>query len=123
MDKIVVVIAAALLIGFIAWWFFGKRETSSLEATVRSDAQEVEVVVSGGYAPNTVVLQQGLPARVVFKRTDPSGCFNEVVFPELGIREELPVGERFPIAIDTAQPGEYQYSCGMNMFHGKVVVR
>lgn len=123
MDKLLVLIVAALLIGFIVWWFFAKRETSETEAVAEGEYQEVKIVVHGGYTPNTVVLQQGVPAHIVFHRKDPSGCFNEVVFPDFGIREDLPVNERFPIAIDTSQPGEYQYSCGMNMFHGKVVVK
>ena len=88
-----------------------------------SNKQEVEVTVNGGYTPNTVALQQGVPAQVVFDRKDPSGCFNEVVFPDFGIHEELPVNEKFAIDIDTTKPGEYQYSCGMNMFHGKVVIK
>ena len=52
-----------------------------------------------------------------------SGCFNEVVFPDFGIHETLPVDEPYPIEIDTSKPGEYQYACGMNMFHGKVVIK
>lgn len=124
MDKVVVVVGASLLIGFIMWWFFGKRNTSEMEANMTSnDQQEVEVVVNGGYVPNTVVLKQGVPAKVVFNRKDPSGCFEQVVFPDFGISEHLPVNEEFPIEIDTSKPGEYQYACGMNMFFGKVIVK
>ena len=124
MDKVVVVVGASLLIGFIMWWFFGKRNTSEMEANMTSnDQQEVEVVVNGGYVPNTVVLKQGVPAKVVFNRKDPSGCFEQVVFPDFGISEHLPINEEFPIEIDTSKPGEYQYACGMNMFFGKVIVK
>lgn len=88
-----------------------------------NNQQEVEVVVNGGYVPNTVVLKQGIPAKVVFNRKDPSGCFEQVVFPDFGISQHLPVNKEFPIEIDTSKPGEYQYACGMNMFFGKVVVK
>jgi len=76
MDKLIVIIGAILLIGFIIWWFFGKRKISEAEANMtENNKQEVEVVVSGGYTPSTVVLQQGIPASIVFNRKDPSGCF------------------------------------------------
>lgn len=124
MENIITLIGAVLLIGFIIWWFFGKHKQTESEATMSDNKkQEVEVTVNGGYTPNTVVLKQGVPASVVFDRKDPSGCFSHVVFPDFGINEELPVGEKFAIGIDTSKAGEYQYACGMNMFHGKVVIK
>lgn len=123
MENLLVIISAALLIGLIVWWFFGKRKISETEAIMSGSKQKVEVVVNGGYTPNTVVLKQGVPAELVFDRKDPSGCFSHVVFPDFGINEELPVGEQHTIAIDTSKTGEYKYACGMNMFHGKVVIK
>ena len=124
MEKLLVLVAAALLIGFIVWWFFGKKDSQETEATItESNKQEVEVTVNGGYVPNTIVLKQGVPAQVVFDRKDPSGCFNEVVFPDFGIHQSLPVNEKFAIDIDTSNPGEFSYACGMNMFHGKVIIK
>ena len=124
MEKLFVLIGSTLLIGFILWWFFGKRQSSETEAVMsENNKQKVEVVVSGGYTPNTVVLKQGVPANIVFDRKDPSGCFSHVTFPDFGINEELPVGEQHAIEIDTSKAGQYQYSCGMNMFHGKVIIK
>lgn len=123
MDNLLVIIGSIALIVFIGWWFFGKRRTDQVEATRVGDRQQVEVVVNGGYAPDTVVLKQGEPASIVFDRRDPSGCFSHVVFPDFGINEELPVGQAHSIEIDTSKAGEYQYACGMNMFHGKVIVK
>lgn len=123
MDKFIVTVGAALLITFIVWWFFGKRQHNEVAAGASQSGQSVTVTVNGGYAPDTVVLQQGVPAQIIFERKDPSGCFSHVVFPDFGINEALPVGEKHPIDIDTSQPGEYTYACGMNMFHGKVVIK
>ncbi len=124
MDKILLLIGAISLIGFIIWWFFGKSSNKQTVAVATSaDHQEVEVLVNGGYTPNTVVLQQGTPATIVFERKDPSGCFNEVVFPDFGIHETLPVRKKHAVNIDTATKGEFRYSCGMNMFHGKVIIK
>ncbi|MDQ5957065.1 MAG: hypothetical protein QG614_36 [Patescibacteria group bacterium] len=123
MDKIIILIIALLLIGFIMWWFFSKRKTDAIEAKIKNNTQEVEIVVSGGYTPNIVVLQKDIPAKIIFNRKDTSNCFNEVVFPDFGIKEQLPINEAFPIEIDTKNAGEYQYSCGMNMFHGKIIIK
>lgn len=123
MDTIIVSISAALLIGFIIWWFFGKRTATEVEATMSNEKQEVAVEVNGGYLPNTVVLKQGVPASIVFNRKDPSSCFAQVTFPDFGISEDLPINEEYSIDIDTSKPGEYQYACGMNMFHGKVIIK
>ena len=123
MDKILVIIGAGLLIGFIAWWFFGKRSHTETEATQSDNRQEVEVTVNGGYLPNTIVLKKDVPATINFNRKDPSGCFEQVVFPDFGISENLPVNQIYPIEIDTSKPGEYKYACGMNMFFGKVVIK
>lgn len=123
MDKIAVAIGAILLIGLVVWWFFGWRKAKAVVATLTDNKQQVRVTVSGGYTPNTVVLQRGVPAQIVFDRQDPSGCFSQVVFPDFGISRELPMGQQHAIDIDTSQPGEYPYACGMNMFHGKVIIK
>lgn len=123
MENILVIIGAALLIGLIVWWFFGKHETGETNATISNNKQEIEVVVNGGYTPNTVALKQGIPASIIFNRKDPSSCFSHVVFPDFGINEELPVDKEHVVAIDTSKPGEYKYACGMNMLHGRVVIK
>ncbi len=123
MEKISVLIGATLLIVFIAWWFFGKRNNKVTEATTSKSKQKVKVTVNGGYIPSTVVLQQGVPASIIFDRRDPSGCFNEVVLPDFGVHQILPVNEKLTVDIDTSKSGEYSYSCGMNMFHGKIVIK
>lgn len=122
MNEIFILIGATVLVGAILWWFFAKHPQSEATATVTGDSQEVTVTVDGGYTPQTVVLKQGIPAQIVFDRKDPSNCFSEVVFPDFGINETLPVNTPHTVNIDTSAPGEYTYACGMNMFHGKVVI-
>ena len=124
MTKILVLIVAILLIGFILWWFFGKHQESVSEAqTENNKQQQVKVIVDGGYQPQTVILKKNIPAQVIFHRQDPSSCLERVVFPDLGIDEFLPEKKDQIIAIDTSHTGEYDYACGMNMFHGKVIVK
>lgn len=123
MIKIIVLIVGLALIGFIAWWFFGKHEVATGTATVTDDIQSIDVNVKGGYDPETVVLKQGVPAVLNFTRQDPSSCLDRVVFPDFGINRELPKGEEQVIKIDTSKAGEYQWACGMDMFHGKLIIK
>src|SRR6266496_2173876 len=122
MDIIVITIAL-LLIGFILWWFFGNHASEAAAASVQGDHQTVEIKVDGGYVHNVVTLKQGVPAKLVFNRKDPSACLEEVVFPDFGIHEKLPVNALHEIPLDTSKSGEYKYACGMNMFFGKVIIK
>ncbi|WP_125573976.1 cupredoxin domain-containing protein [Levilactobacillus huananensis] len=123
MTKLIILGFALFLIGFIAWWFFGNHDTAAVDAAVTETSQDVGVEVSGGYSPSTVVLKQGLPATLTFNRKDSSSCLEQVVFPDFGINEFLPQNKAYAIPIDTSKPGEYEYACGMNMFHGKVIIK
>ncbi|GAF39374.1 cupredoxin family domain protein [Agrilactobacillus composti DSM 18527 = JCM 14202] len=123
MTQIMVLIGAVGLIGFIVWWFFGKHTTATTTAKVQNATQAAEVVVSGGYSPETVVLKQGVPAELTFLRKDPSTCLDHVVFPDMGINDFLPQDQAHTIAIDTTKPGNYEFACGMNMFHGQLIIK
>lgn len=123
MDNVIVIATSALLTGFILWWFFASRHTEAVAAAVDQGQQTVEIRVDGGYTPNTVTLKQGVPAKLIFNRKDPSACLEEVVFPDFGIHEKLPINQTHEIKLDTSKAGEYKYACGMNMFFGKVVVK
>ncbi|KRL52423.1 cupredoxin domain-containing protein [Lacticaseibacillus manihotivorans] len=122
MSQIIVLIVGIALIGFIIWWFFGKHAVATESAKVENQQQTVDVLVKGGYSPERVVLKAGVPAVLNFTRTDPSSCLDRVVFSDFGINQELPKGETQAIKIDTSKPGTYTWACGMDMFHGQLVI-
>ncbi|AWN33260.1 MAG: cupredoxin domain-containing protein [Lactobacillus helsingborgensis] len=123
MDKIITLALGLALIAFIAWWFFGKHDVAAANAQVNANQQSVDIEVKGGYSPERVVLKKGVPATLNFKRTDSSNCLDHVVFSDFGINQKLPQGKVEQIKIDTSKPGEYDWECSMNMFHGKVIVK
>ncbi|MBW3537921.1 cupredoxin domain-containing protein [Candidatus Parcubacteria bacterium] len=123
MDKIIVLTASAGLIGLIIWWFFGQPKSPAVAASGDGREQSVEITVEGGYSPQVVSLRRGVPAKLVFTRKDTSSCLEEVVLPEFGIRQKLPVGQKYEINIQPDKPGRFRYACGMNMFFGTIEVK
>ncbi|WEV43922.1 cupredoxin domain-containing protein [Lactobacillus sp. ESL0684] len=121
--RISVAIIGLILIGFIVWWFFGKHDVQTEQATIASAKQKINIEVKGGYSPEKIILQQGVPATLNFTRSDSSSCLDHVIFPDFGINQELPQGKAEQIKIDTSKPGEYSWQCGMNMFHGTLIVK
>lgn len=121
--RIAVIIIALLLIAFIVWWFFGKHTESAGKSTIVNDGQTATIVVNGGYSPSTVTLKKGIPAQVNFDMHDSTACLSHVVFEQLGVNKDLTKQKITTINIPTDKAQTFNFACGMDMFHGKVVVK
>jgi plastocyanin domain-containing protein len=120
-TEIVVLIGGVAAIAFVLWYFFGEGE----RAVARSDAsgvQEIKVTVKGGYSPDVIVVEEGRPVRLDFYRDETASCSEQVVFGDFGIARDLPAFRTTPIEFTPEEPGEYTFTCGMNMLRGKLVV-
>jgi hypothetical protein len=80
-------------------------------------------VTQHGYEPATVAIPANAPSTLAFTRDSTPNCGSEVVFPSLGIRKELPVGETVLVSVPARLPGEIGFSCGMGMYRGMIVAR
>lgn len=123
MVQLITILVAVVLIAGILWWFFGQHQQEVSNATVANNTQSAEVVVKGGYSPETVVLKKGVPAKLRFNMQDHTACLSHVVFDQLGVNKDLTKHQVTTVDIPTDQAGEYNFACGMDMFHGKVVVK
>ncbi len=119
-DRILAVVAGGAFSVFLWVFFFGKRRQA--KAVESRGAQSVEIVVAGGYNPDVVVARKGMPLTIVFDRRESSPCSDEVILAEFKIRRALPAHERTSIQILPGRAGEFPFSCGMNMLHGKIKV-
>ena len=116
-DKIIVIMLGFLSILFIYWFFLMKKSKA-----VSVSAGSVDIAVLGGYSPEVITVPLGKTTRLNFLRTDPSSCLEEVVIGDFHVRKTLPLNEKVSIDITPKKAGEYAYSCGMGMFHGKIIV-
>lgn len=110
------------MIAFILFWFFQKPQEDGKRAQQKNGYQEIRVEVMGGYTPGTIILKKSQPARIIFDRKDPSPCLDQIVFPDFGVHADLPMGDQYVVEITPQEAGEYGFSCGMNMMHGKMIV-
>jgi plastocyanin domain-containing protein len=121
-TQIIVTAAGLAIIAWIVWYFWlWKGETVS--AQIKEEGmQEIDITVKGGYQPASIMVKAGQPVRLNFTRREASTCGEEVVIPSFGQRAHLPQDQTVPIEITPDQPGEYEFTCGMNMMRGKLIV-
>lgn len=118
-NKAIVTLGGLGLIGLELWWFLISKPKSR-KASIHSGVQEVTVTVDGGYEPSQILVHAGQRVRLNFDRKDPSTCLEEVRFPEFHIARSLPLNRITAIEFTPSQPGEYSFTCGMNMYRGVV---
>lgn len=93
--------------------------TRSADTTAR---REVRVRVRGGYVPDTIRAEAGVPLRIVFCREESAPCSEQVIFPAFGKSATLPPGEQVAVDLLPEEPGEYEFTCALGMLRGKLVV-
>jgi plastocyanin domain-containing protein len=116
-----VVVAGIGTIAALNWWFFF-AEGGVATAAARGGVQEVTVEVRGGYSPATIRATPGQKLRLTFDRQETNPCSEEVVFPDFGVRRYLPAFKRTTIEIEPEKPGSYEFTCGMSMLRGRLIV-
>jgi|SRR3989344_5363376 len=116
-DKLLVLILGLAGTIFTYWFFLMK---GGKEVAV---SEEVSILVEGGYSPENISVARNKKTKITFLRKDPSSCLEEVVLGDFRIRKYLPLNQPVTIEINPKKAGEYKYSCGMNMYHGKIIVK
>lgn len=117
LDKIAITIIGIATIAFV-YWFFLRKKTKEIEVF-----ESVDITVDGGYSPEVISIPKGKITKLNFMRKDPSVCLEEIVIPEFKIKKYLPLNQRLTVEINPQKAGEFGFACGMNMFHGKIIVK
>ena len=113
---------AALVIAAVLTWcilrfFFAPRRRGA-RATLHDGVQQATITVRGGYSPDIVTMQAGIPITLRFDRKETGECTSHVVFPDLGTDTMLPGNETTEMSLPPLPAGDYPFACGMNMVHG-----
>lgn len=116
LDKIIVGIGSFAGILFV-YWFFLKRIIASVPVN-----ESINIVVEGGYKPESITVKRGKQIQIHFLRKDPSSCLEEVDLSDFKVRTYLPLNKKKTVTVTPDKTGEFMFSCGMNMFHGKIIV-
>ena len=121
LTDLLVIAAALAAIGWVVWYFFFAEQGAVAATASNGGRQEITVVVRGGYEPATIRVKAGSPVRLRFDRQETSGCSEEVVFPDFGVRKYLPANEQTLLEITAPTAGTYEFTCGMSMLRGRLI--
>jgi Cu+-exporting ATPase len=119
-GDIIVVIAAAVALAGLGWFFFGPRKARTAE--LAGGVQRATVTVRGGYSPEVLRVRRGLPVELVFDRQESGDCTSRVVFPDFQVSAALPAYQQTTVRLDPSEAGQFGFACGMNMIHGTLIV-
>jgi hypothetical protein len=132
-PTVIAALAILALIGVFAWFGGTKlvRPAGAGDAVVTGQPVEGQAAPHGGvqritvdpgtgiFAPNVIVARAGVPLQIAFKPG--AGCLASVMFKSFSIRKDITQGG--VVDLPALKPGEYSFSCGMEMVYGKVVVK
>jgi len=100
------------------------EEISTIASEIRVPDDTFKVAVTEkGFMPQEIQYKTGKPLKLSFVRVSDKSCGSEVVFEQLGIRKKLPFGEPVIVEIPTEKEGVINFTCGMKMLKGKIIIQ
>lgn len=121
-TDVAVILGGIAAILWVNWYFFLAGRPAAQASVGAGGVQEVKIRVQGGYDPAHVRVRRGVPVRLVFDRQETSGCSEEVVLPDFGIRKFLPPHQQTTVEFTPQKSGTYGFTCGMSMLRGSLTV-
>lgn len=80
-------------------------------------------LTGGGYQPRSLKLRRGVLAHVTFIRKIEETCGKAIAIPEYNIRHDLPLNEAVVVEFTPNKAGEFNFTCGMGMLRGTLIVQ
>ncbi len=117
-----VIIGAIAAIGWVNWFFLLSGRGRVGAAVGAGGVQELRVRVEGGYDPARLRVRKGRGVRIIFDRRERTGCSEELVIPEFGIKRFLPAFQETVVEFVPDKAGSFEFTCGMGMLRGTIMV-
>jgi plastocyanin domain-containing protein len=121
-PQLIVTAVGLGLIGFVIWFFFFAPHQVVSAVASAAGVQQVNIRVKGGYSPDVIEVRQGQALQLNFYRDEESDCSEELLMPDFQIRRELPAFETTTVELLPRQTGRFEFTCGMHMLRGSLVV-
>lgn len=119
MNSILVNLSGLALIFIIASWFWFYKKTPKTQKV----SGTIEIKVKDGvYQPANISAAVNQPITLRFIREDATPCAEFVVFSTLDINKQLPLNKPIDITLTLKKPGEYEFTCQMGMYRGKLMI-
>ena len=119
-SDLAVLIGAVVLLLALGWFFFAPRKAT--QTTNEGGSQRIEIIVKGGYSPDTIQATVGVPLHITFDRQESGSCTEKVIIPAFRIAADLPANRRTTVVFTPETPGIYEFACGMNMVRGRLII-
>jgi len=102
----------------------GMKRDKPVVAKMVKGIQRMTVVIDGGmYRPAVISVKRGKPVELTFRAGKNPGCGSTVVFKSLKISKVIPKGKPVVIKFTPKKAGDIAFTCSMDMYVGKVIVK
>lgn len=115
-----IVAAGGATVTVVMWALLAARRRRAAPAPAPSQVRRIRI--DGDYHPAEVHVRAGEPTRLIFRREETAPCSEVVVFPDYGISVMVPPFEDVAVDLPASEPGAHEFTCQMQMLHGKLVV-
>ncbi|TPG67159.1 cupredoxin domain-containing protein [Hymenobacter nivis] len=122
-TQVLVTVIGLGLMAFVAWFFFGAPHRVGVAAPAVGGVQQVDIQVKGGYSPDVIEVQRGQPVQLRFYRDETTSCSEELLMPDFNVRRDLPAHQTTTVDLLPQQAGRFEFTCGMHMLRGSLVVK
>ena len=112
--------AAGLALTVTVWGAFVFRRSPDRDEDGPRQLRRIRI--NGSYQPAEVHVRPGRPTRLLFRREETAPCSERVVFPDYGLSVMLPPFEEVAVDLPASEPGAHEFTCEMEMLHGRLVV-
>ncbi|MFD1467521.1 cupredoxin domain-containing protein [Hymenobacter caeli] len=120
---VIVTVAGLGLAAFVLWYFFFSARQTASAVSSSGGVQEVSINVKGGYSPSVIEVERGKPVTLNFYRDEENSCSEELLMPDFSIRRDLPAFQTTPVELLPQVAGRFEFTCGMGMLRGALVVK
>jgi plastocyanin domain-containing protein len=122
-SQILVTLGGTGLLAFVGWFFFLAPHQVAAAVSSSAGIQQVDITVKGGYSPNVIEVERGQPVQLNFFRDEESSCSEELLLPDFNIRRDLAPYKTTAIEFLPQQAGTFEFTCGMHMLRGSLIVK